>query len=251
MLSVHRMGRIFHEAHVGQIRDTEANDPTPGSTIRAFREERGLSIRDVAARASMSRSTVHRIESGRAISDSELTDLDAAMQSGGRLITAVTASRPGGIPRTVPTDRYMHLHPAAHSGPVWTGVWARVATTHTVVLRWGPWQWERVVEIGVAGIALIHSKGDDGLSIPLFVDVSPPAVVAAGIGAPPVGVELVDAHGQWAYMEDFVMAAPVVGPVLARMLANARRTPVELAEFLQIPTGVVLAVLGTSWPPEE
>jgi transcriptional regulator with XRE-family HTH domain len=67
-------------------------DPAFPATLRGIREQRGLSLRELANRAYSSGSQLQRLEAGGAQPTPELTrDLDDALDAGGRLAALVTA----------------------------------------------------------------------------------------------------------------------------------------------------------------
>ena len=71
---------------------------------------------------------------------------------------------------------------------------------HQYSLRWGPWQLNNVLNLaGLESVSLRHTKGADGLSIPLFFDISPFCFVGFGQGDPPDGVVHDINHG-WIYV---------------------------------------------------
>jgi hypothetical protein len=47
----------------------------------------------------------------------------------------------------------------------------------------------------------MHMKGSDGLSIPIFFDISPPCCVVFGQGTAPSGLALDINHG-WSHIEE-------------------------------------------------
>ncbi|MFY1634314.1 helix-turn-helix domain-containing protein [Solwaraspora sp. WMMB335] len=72
-------------------------DPRLPATLRALREQAGLSLRDLAKRAYSSRSHLHDLEQGRKAPPSELiARLDEALQAGGHLI-AMVREDPAGL----------------------------------------------------------------------------------------------------------------------------------------------------------
>lgn len=80
-------------------------------------------------------------------------------------------------------------HPASYSGRVWIHVIPRFdnrSVPHHYTVRWGPWQYNGELEFGgLESAVLSHMKGDDGLSIPIFLDICPGCSIVFGRGHPP------------------------------------------------------------------
>lgn len=87
--------------------------------------------------------------------------------------------------------RWSFSHPAVYSGRVYIEVVAEPAsrrTPHYYTVRWGPWQYKGILNFEERESAfLVHMKGNDSLSVPLFFDISPASYVVFGQGDPPVG----------------------------------------------------------------
>ena len=60
-------------------------------------------------------------------------------------------------------------HPAKYSGPVWIRITTRDECRllpHDIIVRWGPWQYRGLLDFGQGNtVSLVHTKGDDGLSV--------------------------------------------------------------------------------------
>ena len=82
-------------------------------------------------------------------------------------------------------------HPASYSGQVWIQVVAQPenrSLAHHCFIHWGPWESNIVLNLGGRESAtLVHIKRDDGLSVPIIVEISPPCHVVFGEGDPPAG----------------------------------------------------------------
>jgi hypothetical protein len=82
-------------------------------------------------------------------------------------------------------------HPATYSGRVWIQVVAEPATrgvSHDYTVRWGPWEYKGTLNLeDHESVFLVHTKGSDGLSVPIFFDISPASYVVFGQGDPPAG----------------------------------------------------------------
>lgn len=92
-------------------------------------------------------------------------------------------------------DRYWtHHHRAEYSGRVWIKLRAKKENNnrkHQYTISWGPWyRGGSVVCRSSEAIALVHSKGTDGLSLPLLFEVSPECYVTFGEGNPNVPIAL-------------------------------------------------------------
>jgi hypothetical protein len=87
--------------------------------------------------------------------------------------------------------RWSFCHPATYSGSVWIQVVAGPATRgapHDYTVRWGPWEYKGTLNLeGRQSAFLVHMKGSDGLSVPIFFDISPDCYVVFGQGDPPGG----------------------------------------------------------------
>jgi hypothetical protein len=81
--------------------------------------------------------------------------------------------------------RWSFCHPASYSGQVWIQVVPKFknhARPHHYTVRWGPWEFSSALNVGrLESVRFSHMKGHDGLSIPIFFDISPPcSVVSVG-----------------------------------------------------------------------
>ena len=87
--------------------------------------------------------------------------------------------------------RWSFCHPATYSGRVWIQVFAEPASRgapHDYTVRWGPWEYKGTLNLERRESAfLVHMKGNDGLSVPIFFDISPACYVVFGQGDPPSG----------------------------------------------------------------
>lgn len=95
---------------------------------------------------------------------------------------------------------WLHHHPANYVGPVWVKILKQESTLdtkHSITIHWGPWQLALDLPPGSArSVALMHSKGDDGLSIPIVLRVTPPCYVTFGRGRVHAG-EVRDINAGW------------------------------------------------------
>jgi hypothetical protein len=83
---------------------------------------------------------------------------------------------------------WVHCHPAGYTGKVWIRILTNpesVASSHNFVVRWGPLKLEKTIDLrGHQTVSLVHAKGDDGLSIPIFFSVTPACYASFGQGDP-------------------------------------------------------------------
>ncbi|MBI3462839.1 MAG: hypothetical protein HY000_07230 [Planctomycetes bacterium] len=102
-------------------------------------------------------------------------------------------------------------HRASYSGQVWIQVVAKFenrAVPHHYTIRWGPWKYSSVLTFErLESATLIHMKGDDGLSVPIIVDVSLPCYVAFGREDPP-GALTHDINHGWTYVDGAASEQP-------------------------------------------
>lgn len=85
-----------------------------------------------------------------------------------------------------PARDWIFLHPENYVGPIWTRLVPQSAQTgkHSVVLRWGPFVWRRRLDLRGRPLALAHHKERPD-QVPLLVEVTPDAIVTAGLGMSP------------------------------------------------------------------
>jgi hypothetical protein len=88
---------------------------------------------------------------------------------------------------------------------VWIQVIAEPASRgapHDYTVRWGPWEYKGTLNLGGRESAfLVHMKGNDGLSVPIFFDISSACYVVFGQGDPPGG-PLREINWGWNRIED-------------------------------------------------
>lgn len=96
--------------------------------------------------------------------------------------------------------RWSFCHPASWSGQVWIQLIAEPGNRgapHDYTVRWGPWEYKGSLNLeGRESAFLIHTKGNDGLSVPIFFDVLPPSYVRFGQEDPP-GTPVHDINWGW------------------------------------------------------
>jgi hypothetical protein len=228
-----------------------------GAVLRAARQRRRLSLRAAAARCAISKSALHRLETGEAelADDDLLVALDAGLDAHGELVGEVTRVwRPPAEPG--PRGTWVHVHPARWVGPVWVDVDPGAAGVPVAVtVCWGPWRADLVVD-GDGPTALVHAKGLESPAAPLAVTVEPAARVGFGIGQPPADRRRRELPLAWSPDGgDRVAAAALRG-----LLAQAGRSVGECAAFFRLPEEKVRVLLreedaaspearGGTWSP--
>ena len=79
-------------------------------------------------------------------------------------------------------------HPTDFSGKVYIQVLKQkrnLIEQHHFSVRWGPWFYEGTLPVSKHNsISLVHTKGNDGLSVPIFFKIDPPCYVKFGIENP-------------------------------------------------------------------
>ena len=95
-------------------------------------------------------------------------------------------------------------HPAEYSGPVWIKIAACDefrSLEHTVIIDWGYWRYEGRLDLRASNtVTLLHSKSNDGLSIPIHFHISQPGFVVFGQGYPREP-GLIDTGKEWKRIE--------------------------------------------------
>jgi hypothetical protein len=90
-------------------------------------------------------------------------------------------------------------HPAEYVGKVWMKILKKrlnIEKAHRYTIRWGPWEFRgKVNRKDKHSETLVYSKGNDGLSIPIFVKISPACYLSFGQGEPPDGDPIDINHG--------------------------------------------------------
>ena len=102
-------------------------------------------------------------------------------------------------------SEWIGSHPAEYSGQVWIQVLKQeknVNKSHGFSVRWGPWQYEASIPSDQnISVTLVHAKGGDGLSIPIFFDIDPPCFVKFGKNEPK-GEKVIDINYGWKRMKN-------------------------------------------------
>lgn len=101
-------------------------------------------------------------------------------------------------------NQWVYCHPAIYKGKVWIRIITRHENTemlHEYVIRWGPWEYKATLLFsGHECLSLMHAKGDDGLSVPIFFTISPPCYVLFGQGEP-LDDYVIDVDYGWYHVE--------------------------------------------------
>jgi hypothetical protein len=96
-------------------------------------------------------------------------------------------------------------HPSNFSGKVWVQVLKQeknINRAHKIIVRWGPWQYKATIPSDPnISFTLVHAKGGDGLSIPIFFDIDPPCFVKFGQDEP-IGEKIIDINYGWKRMKN-------------------------------------------------
>jgi hypothetical protein len=95
--------------------------------------------------------------------------------------------------------RWTHNYPAEYHGEIWLEIRASLNSSEPralLELRWGPWVLRRTLRWGPERrVALWHTKGDDGLSIPLILRTDKPVHAAFRAGHAPS--DAIDINHGW------------------------------------------------------
>lgn len=159
-----------------------------GQRIRAMRGF--VSLERVANKVGSSKSELSRVERGEKLLSQHLADtLDAYFGTGRGIRLERDAIEQGALPPLLAgqfRSRWLHHFPATYTGPVWSRVLPHPSRTrhrHRLMITWGTWQRAIVLDsVAPSGGFLTYTKGDDGLSVPLFFEVDPPAALTHGLG---------------------------------------------------------------------
>ncbi len=85
-------------------------------------------------------------------------------------------------------NEWIGFHPAEFAGQVYIQIFKNkenLQKEHNFSIRWGPWLYEGTLPTdNKQNLSLIHAKGIDGLSVPIFFKIDPPAFVKFGTGSP-------------------------------------------------------------------
>lgn len=84
---------------------------------------------------------------------------------------------------------HIRYHPIAYVGLIWLALQSaptNAGTDHHVTVIWGDYLYERIFTLSASPFYLVHHKLEKD-ALPLYVHVTPPAVVAIGQGQAPEG----------------------------------------------------------------
>lgn len=176
-----------------------------GQVVRALRLAHGLTQNELANRANTSDSVISRLERGARLPQSAsaratIQLLDEALAADGTIMAWWLEALGAGSSRT-PAKRWVHNYPAKYNGEVWMQL--RRATPQTsedfrLAVRWGPWVLRTRARWSPDGLLTMwHTKGDDGLSIPVIVLSDQPIIAEFHVGRPPS--EALDINPGWIY----------------------------------------------------
>lgn len=175
-----------------------------GQRLRAMRGR--VSQERLARAVGSSRSELSRIELGDKLVNPTLADsLDRFFGTDGDIRAerdALERSAHADLVVGQFRENWLHHFPASYVGAVWTRVTPhprRVQARHVVWIRWGRWQRIAVLDsLPSGGEVLLYTKGDDGLSVPLFFTLKPAAALAHGLGEV---VDAIDINQGWTWGE--------------------------------------------------
>jgi len=101
-------------------------------------------------------------------------------------------------------SEWVHHHPATYAGEVWVKILKQETALdepHRISIRWGPWRRDVDLPANPArSVVLVHTKGNDGLSVPIFLDVNPSCFAMFGCGGVPGG-STIDINVGWVRVE--------------------------------------------------
>jgi transcriptional regulator with XRE-family HTH domain len=169
--------------------DSLANIPF-ARLLRAMRLRKGLKQADLAKQVNSSTSVISRAERGTRLPDRyTAARLDEALEADGELLSRWLAGVGAPTERPVPATMWVHNYPAAYHGVVWMR-WLAAGEDDledlAIEVTWGPWRLRRRLRWPPSReVTVWHTKGDDGLSIPVVVRSSRPIVVSFFVGDPP------------------------------------------------------------------
>lgn len=206
-----------------------------GERLRRIRKQRRLSQEQVAGKIGCSDSTLSRYERGDLlIPETRAKALDELFRGEGHLLAERNALAAGTwLPPGAFRTRWEYNHPAEYSGPIWMRVVPDhyyVGQRHRVEVRWRNWKLCREALLDEEGAWFVHTKGNDGQSIPIEVTVNPACRVAFGQGLAP-GQPIVDINHGWAFwlVYDVLRKVRTVAGVVVRARRHLpTRVPAKL-----------------------
>lgn len=174
-----------------------------GRAVRARRQELGLTQPQLAEQVRCSKSVISRLERGERLPDvNVISRLDAQLGGEGKLREAwrrALLERPSNTPAY--RTRWSHNYPAKYTGEVWMAVALHPAATATrtdLEVRWGPWVLRSAVTWpSERSVSAWHTKGDDGLSIPVIVRAAHAISVEFNCG--PAPDDAIDFNPGWVW----------------------------------------------------
>lgn len=154
-----------------------------GTAVRQAMNDQGWAFRPLADTVHSSRSTLQRMTRGSGWTSPALVRaLDRVLGFEGRLVQGTIRLR---AEPAEPGSEWMHHFPESHVGRVWMRLVPKAEDRyreHLLKVRWGPWELRLRVAPPVRPTVWWFGKGDDGLSVPLFVFVEPAARLEFAIG---------------------------------------------------------------------
>ena len=173
--------RVLSSRH-GVASDAGSGDQLPASGVarllRACRESRQLTLRQVRDRTGLAQPTISQFETGaRMPAESAVAKLDAAYHQQGVLSGVVRAARRAAA---VPVDTWWSFHPTEAPAFAWVRLpEGAIGRAH---MTWGPWRLTCDVE-GDTGVAVVSAVVFP--NPPLIVELEPAGRVDVINGTPP------------------------------------------------------------------
>ena len=97
-------------------------------------------------------------------------------------------------------EKWSFNHPAKYSGQVYIRLLSTLdnrGKMHQYSIKWGPWCYNSATTLDSSNaVSLVHTKGDDGSSVPIIFQISPAASVFFGQGESP-DRDTVDVNADW------------------------------------------------------
>jgi len=179
-----------------------------GELIRERRKRKGWSQTVLGDFVGMSAATIHRIEHGEKIpTDQEATLIADALGIEANLMSEacqLSREKQPTIPQSAYKEMWKTAHPATYSGPVWIQISPLAENRteeHHFTLRWGVWERRGnfILSDGQDKIFLSHYKHNDGLGLPLFLNLSHPCYVV--FGKDDIVADMIDINFHWRRVE--------------------------------------------------
>lgn len=178
------------------------SDAELGATLRRLRGRR--SLREIAAEAHVSKSSLARYEAGSPVPVGTAAALDRAYEAGGWIQSAIAGLNRGRWEpwRDNSVKRiFAYRWPAQYEGWVWVLIRPHpnnVNEHHSFVIKWGKWQRDFNATLPRDGLIFATGKAvdADGLSDGCTLECEPSAYAMFGFGEM-TGIDFVDIRYDW------------------------------------------------------